>query len=179
MNCDAMPEKSVQRFLEGEAKAGGEPAVQGFLHLPEHGNGDAAVLTHGAGGNCDAELLMAVAEALAREGIAVLRCDLPFRHMRRHGPPFSGGAARDRDGLRRAIAALRKRTSGRMFVGGHSYGGRQASMLLAEEPRLAAGLLLLSYPLHPPKKPAELRVKHFPQIVTPTFFAHGERDPFG
>jgi len=66
----------------------------------------------------------------------------------------------------------------RVFLAGHSYGGRQASMLLAEDPGVADGLLLLSYPLHPPKKPTELRTKHFPQLVKPAFLVHGTRDPF-
>src|SRR5262249_23320558 len=62
---------------------------------------------------------------------------------------------------------------------GHSYGGRQSSMLLAEEPQLADGLLLLSYPLHPPRKPEQLRVKHLPDLKVPALFVHGTRDPFG
>jgi len=52
-------------------------------------------------------------------------------------------------------------------------------MLAAEEPDLAAGLLLLSYPLHPPKRPAEMRTAHFAQLSTPALFIHGTRDPFG
>jgi predicted alpha/beta-hydrolase family hydrolase len=66
-----------------------------------------------------------------------------------------------------------------VFLGGHSYGGRQASMLAASEPGLVERLLLLSYPLHPPKKPSELRTGHFPSLQTPAFFVHGERDAFG
>jgi predicted alpha/beta-hydrolase family hydrolase len=69
--------------------------------------------------------------------------------------------------------------SGRIFLGGHSYGGRQGSMLAAEQHGLVAGLLLLSYPLHPPRKPAQLRTGHFPQLKTPALFVHGSRDPFG
>jgi predicted alpha/beta-hydrolase family hydrolase len=88
-------------------------------------------------------------------------------------------AARDREGLRRAVEILREKTPGRVFLGGHSYGGRQASMLAAEQPQLAAGLTLLSYPLHPPRKPAELRTAHFPQLSTAALFVHGSRDPFG
>ena len=64
-------------------------------------------------------------------------------------------------------------------MGGHSYGGRQASMLASEAPQLADGLLLFSYPLHPPRKPNELRTGHFPKLATPTFFVHGTRDSFG
>lgn len=88
-------------------------------------------------------------------------------------------AARDREGLRRAVDVLRSRTRGRIFLGGHSYGGRQGSMLAAEQPQLVAGLLLLSYPLHPPRKPEQLRTTHFPQLKTPALFVHGGRDPFG
>jgi hypothetical protein len=69
--------------------------------------------------------------------------------------------------------------SGRLFLGGHSYGGRQSSMLCAEEPSLAAALLLLSYPLHPPRKPDQQRTQHLPDLRTPTLFVHGTRDPFG
>ena len=52
-------------------------------------------------------------------------------------------------------------------------------MLLAENPAAAAGLLLLSYPLHPPRKPDQMRTAHLPQLKTPALFVHGERDPFG
>jgi uncharacterized protein len=156
-----------------------EPAVRGFLHEPEQANGDGLVLTHGAGANCQSKLLIALADAFAGVGCLVLRCDLPFRQSRPHGPPFPAMAARDREGLRRAVDMLRSRTPGRIFLGGHSYGGRQGSMLAAEQPQLAAGLLLLSYPLHPPRKPAQLRTAHFSQLKTPSLFVHGGRDPFG
>ena len=156
-----------------------EPAVRGFLHEPARPNTDALFLTHGAGANCQSKLLTAVANAFADAGYLVLRCDLPFRQSRPHGPPFPAMAARDREGLRRAVDVLRPHTAGRIFLGGHSYGGRQATMLAAGQPQLAAGLLLLSYPLHPPRKPAELRTAHFPQLNTPALFVHGSRDPFG
>jgi predicted alpha/beta-hydrolase family hydrolase len=156
-----------------------EPAVRGFLHEPPQPNGDGLVLTHGAGANCQSKLLIALAGAFADAGYLVLRCDLPFRQSRPHGPPFPAMAARDREGLRRAVDVLRSKTQGRIFLGGHSYGGRQGSMLAANQPQLVAGLLLLSYPLHPPRKPAELRTAHFPQLKTPSLFVHGGRDPFG
>ena len=156
-----------------------EPAVRGFLHEPAQANGDGLVLTHGAGANCQSKLLIALASAFTDAGYLVLRCDLPFRQSRPHGPPFPAMAARDREGLRRAVDVLRTKTPGRIFLGGHSYGGRQGSMLAAEQPQLVAGLLLLSYPLHPPRKPAELRTGHFPQLKTSSLFVHGGRDPFG
>jgi uncharacterized protein len=73
---------------------------------------------------------------------------------------------------------MRGRVRGRVFLGGHSYGGRQASILAAGEPGLADALLLLSYPLHPPRRPAELRTAHLLSLRTPALFAHGSRDPF-
>ena len=127
---------------------------------------------------------MALADALASAGFAVLRCDLPFRQQRPYGPPRPGDAERDRAGLRNAVDCMRRawfRTPGmeRIFLGGQSYGGRQATMLCADEPDLAAGLLLLSYPLHPPGKPAQLRVQHLPKLHVPALFVHGTHDPFG
>ena len=156
-----------------------EPTIHGFLHLPPGVVGSAIVLTHGAGSDCNAKLLVELSNAFEAAGIAVLRFDLPFRLARPHGPPSPSGASQDRDGIRRAIAVMRERTKGRLFVGGHSYGGRQASMLVSEEPGLVEGLFLLSYPLHPPGKANQLRTSHFPKLTKPTFFVHGSRDPFG
>jgi predicted alpha/beta-hydrolase family hydrolase len=166
---------AIQEFSDLTA----DPPVRGFLHEPVRAKGEALVLTHGAGANCQSRLLIALATAFADAGFLVLRCDLPFRQSRPHGPPFPAMAARDREGLRRAVAAMRQKIPGRIFLGGHSYGGRQASMLASEQPGLAAGLLLLSYPLHPPRKPAELRTGHFSRLETPALFVHGSRDPFG
>jgi hypothetical protein len=155
-----------------------DPAVRGFLHAPVQANGDALILTHGAGSDCNAPLLVALSETFADNGYLVLRCDLPFRQQKRSGPPF-GHAEKDRAGLRNAVAVLRKLVSGQVFLGGHSYGGRQASILCAGEPSLISGLLLLSYPLHPPRKPEQRRTQHFPDLRPRSLFVHGTRDPFG
>src|SRR4051812_10641070 len=154
------------------------PAVRGTLHLPTEPSGDGLVLTHGAGGNKDMPLLIALAEQLATDGVAVLRCDLPFRQQRSSGPPRRSDAE-DRGGLKRALEVFRPHAPNRLFLGGQSYGGRQATMLLAEESRLADGLLILSYPLHPPGKPDRLRTKHLPSLRVPCLFASGTKDPFG
>ena len=156
-----------------------DPAVIGVLHSPANTIGDALVLTHGAGSNCNAPLLIALSEIFAENGYTVLRCDLPFRQKKPTGPPFPGNAERDRHGLRNAVMALRKNVADRIFLGGHSYGGRQASILCAAEHELVSGLLLLSYPLHPPRKPEQLRTQHLPNLRTPSLFVHGTRDPFG
>lgn len=170
-----MASSSFRAFTEDTV----EPRVRGFLHVPETANGDGLVLTHGAGGNAAAPLLVALAEAFAGAGFTILRCDLPYRQSRSYGPPGPGDAARDRAGLSNAVAAIKKMISARVFIGGISYGGRQASMLCAEEPELVAGLLLLSYPLHPPGKPQQPRTQHFPNLQVPTLFVQGTRDAFG
>ena len=149
------------------------------MHRPATPGKDGFVLTHGAGGNANAPLLVALANALSSKGFTVVRYNLPFRQERPFGPPRPAGAARDREGLKQEVEAMRKEVEGRIFLGGHSYGGRQASMLCAEQNELVDGLLLLSYPLHPPGKPEQPRTKHLPDLRTPTLFVHGTHDPFG
>lgn len=153
--------------------------VQGFLHMPGGHANCGLVITHGAGGNCNAPLLIAVADALSSLGFAVLRCNLAFRQRRVSGPPLPASSPRDREGLRQALRELRKIASGPLFLGGHSYGGRQGSMLAADEPDVCQGLLLFSYPLHPPNKPEQKRTEHFPRLRVPSLFVHGTKDPFG
>jgi uncharacterized protein len=189
-----LPAATIHEFVDDSI----EPHVRGFLHLSNANNGNGLVLTHGAGSNAKAPLLIALAETFSSAGFTVLRCNLPYRQNRSWGPPGPGDAARDRAGLKNAIAALSKvvapplsRTllAGQggesnfpersIYLAGHSYGGRQSSMLCAEEPDLVAGLLLLSYPLHPPRKPEQLRTGHLPNLRTPTIFVQGTRDPFG
>jgi len=162
-----------------EAPAAALPAVRGVLHRPSSPSGDGLVLTHGAGGDCGSPIIVDLAGAFADGGFVVLRCDLPYRQARRHGPPSPAGAERDRQGLRHAAQIMRGLVSGRVFLGGVSYGGRQASMLAAAEPELVEALLLLSYPLHPPAQPHRLRTEHFPRLRRPALFVHGNHDPFG
>lgn len=150
--------------------------VRGFLH-PGEGKGG-LVLTHGAGGDATSHLLVAVAEAFAASGVTVLRYDLPFRIRRPKGPPSPGGSAADRQGLAAAVAALRETVAGPLYLGGQSYGGRQALMLAADDPKVADALLLLSYPLHPPGKPDRMRTDHFSRLRVPCVFVHGTKDGF-
>jgi uncharacterized protein len=188
-----LPSSSIREFVSDVV----EPHVRGLLHVPAAPNQNGLVLTHGAGSNAQAPLLRALAETFAAIGFTVLRCDLPYRQTRSFGPPGPGDAARDRAGLKSAVAALQKLmgapvlpaversedfpnpSSGKIFLAGHSYGGRQSSMLCAEEPDLVSGLLLLSYPLHPPRRPEQQRTQHLPDLRTPTLFVQGTRDPFG
>jgi predicted alpha/beta-hydrolase family hydrolase len=180
-----MPSESIPQILTDVSV---DPFVRGLLHRPANPNGNGLVLTHGSGSNCQSPLLIAIAASFAEAGFVVLRCDLPYRQDRPFGPPGPGDAKRDRAGLKNALAVLRNLATGRIFLGGQSYGGRQASMLCAEPlpekalqkaTELAAGLLLLSYPLHPPRKPGQLRTQHFFHLRTPVLFVQGTRDPFG
>jgi predicted alpha/beta-hydrolase family hydrolase len=172
----AVSENKISQFID---ETDGEAPVRGFLHSAGKESVGAMVLIHGAGGNCNAPLLVALATKFAGAGVTTLRCDLPFRQRRATGPPSPSDAKRDQQGLRRAVTLMRERMPGRCFLGGSSYGGRQASMLLANEPSLVDGLLLLSYPLHPPGRAAKLRTEHLPQLQTPTLFISGTKDAFG
>jgi predicted alpha/beta-hydrolase family hydrolase len=161
---------SVDRFEQ--------PGVKGWRHQPDKVKA-AMLLSHGAGGNCQAPLMVSIATAFSEAGYCVLRWDLPFRQARPRGAPGGSGEC-DREGIRQAVKVLREHAAGvPVYLAGQSYGGRQSSMVAAEDPSLADGLLLLSYPLHPPGKPAQLRTEHFPKLHVPALFVHGTRDPFG
>ncbi len=137
------------------------------------------MLTHGAGGNRESDLLQRVCDEWARRGWLAIRYNLPYRRRRPTGPP-SGSAATDRAGIDEAITLCRTLTDGPLIAGGHSYGGRQTSMVVAEaNPAQVDVLTLFSYPVHPPGKPERPRTEHLPDITVPTVFTHGTSDPFG
>jgi len=153
--------------------------VRGYLHQPDAAPNAALALFHGAGSNCQAPLLIAVAEAFRDAGWLVLRGDLPYRQQNPTGPPLRSSKL-DREGIRRAAEELRALAPGvPLCLAGHSYGGRQCSMLAAEDSTVADALLLLSYPLHPPREPSKPRTEHFGTLHVPALFVHGTRDPFG
>lgn len=154
--------------------------VAAELDLPDGSPTGVVILAHGAGGNRTAVPLLALSEALTAAGMAVARIDLPYRQLRPKGPPSAARSNRDREGIRAALDVVSARLPGiPAAIGGHSYGGRQASMVAAEDPSGISALVLTSYPLHPPGKPERLRIEHLPQLTVPTVIAQGERDPFG
>ena len=122
------------------------------------------LLTPGASATRDHPQLVAIDKALAAEGVAVQRIDLPSS---RPGPKVLRAIA---DGA----AAL---SVDRRLLGGRSFGGRMCSVAVAEG-LPAAGLVLVSYPLHPPGRPDQRRVDHFPQLAVPCLFVSGTRDAF-
>jgi predicted alpha/beta-hydrolase family hydrolase len=135
-------------------------------------------LTHGAGGDRESPLLQQVCDEWARRGWLAVRYNLPYRRRRPKGPP-SGSAAGDRAGIIEAITVCRSLSDGPLIAGGHSYGGRQTSMVVASHEASVDVLTLFSYPVHPPGKPEHPRTEHLPDIRVPTVFAHGTSDPFG
>lgn len=155
-----------------------DDGVVASIHHPDGEPRATVVLAHGAGGNRHAAILLAYADDLTKRGLAVARIDLPYRQRRPKGPPSPATAAADRVGIAAACRRFRGLSTGPLVVGGHSYGGRQASMLLAEDTGVADALFLSSYPLHPPGKPDRLRVEHLPAVTVPTLVIHGRSDPF-
>lgn len=152
--------------------------IAGVAHQPEGDPNGVVVLTHGAGGNRESPLLQQVCDEWARRGWLAVRYNLPYRRHRPTGPP-SGSAATDRAGIVEAITMCRGLADGPLIAGGHSYGGRQTSMVVAGGQARVDVLTLFSYPVHPPGKPERPRTEHLPDITVPTVFTHGTSDPFG
>jgi predicted alpha/beta-hydrolase family hydrolase len=152
--------------------------IAGIAHEPDGTPSGVVVLTHGAGGSRESALLQQLCDEWARRGWLAVRYNLPYRRRRPKGPP-SGSAATDRAGIVEAIAVCRDLADGPLIAGGHSYGGRLTSMVVAEKPQPVDVLTLFSYPVHPPGKPERARTEHLPDIAVPTAFTHGTSDPFG
>jgi predicted alpha/beta-hydrolase family hydrolase len=152
--------------------------IAGIAHEPDGRPRGAVVLTHGAGGSRESALLKKICDEWARRGWLAVRYNLPYRRRRPKGPP-SGSAATDQAGIVEAIELVRDMAKGPVVAGGHSYGGRMTSMVVADGAAGVDVLTLFSYPLHPPGKPERARTEHLPRIEVPTVFTHGTSDPFG
>jgi uncharacterized protein len=152
--------------------------IAGIAHEPKGKAKGAVMLTHGAGGSRESPLLVKICDEWARRGWLAVRYNLPYRRRRPKGPP-SGSAATDQAGVVEAIALAHTLTKGPVIAGGHSYGGRMTSMVIADQDAAVDVLTLFSYPLHPPGKPERARTEHLPRITVPTVFTHGTADPFG
>ncbi len=134
------------------------------------------VLTPGAGADRDHPTLVALEAALAP--LPVLRMNFANRERGAKGPERAEAAVPYLRERADAWAAELGADPGRLVLGGRSFGGRMASMAVAQG-QPAAGLVLLSYPLHPPGKPDRLRIEHLPAIHVPVLAVSGDRDPFG
>jgi uncharacterized protein len=151
-------------------------AVTAAVHQPQRVSGPGVLLAPGAGGDLDGEGLVALAQVLSDLGLPTVRTNLPHRELGRRAAPraeASVGVYRQiLDAARHEVRGVRQ-----WIVGGKSYGGRVASLAVADGLE-ALGLLFYGYPLHPPGKPEKLRVAHWPQIPVPSLFLQGDRDTF-
>lgn len=134
------------------------------------------ICAHGAGGHMEDRAIRAVRDVFTPLGVGVVRFNFFYR-ARRSGRPdpmpkllacFDAVVSRVRQELAPKV----------LLVGGRSMGGRAASMLIADAPSLADGLLLLAYPLHPPGHPEKQRTAHLSSISVPVLCFNGTRDPF-
>jgi predicted alpha/beta-hydrolase family hydrolase len=132
------------------------------------------LLAPGAGADRDQSTLVALDKAATAAGMAVARMDFPYRKAGRRAPDRPPVLLQ---AVREEAAALSRRCQ-HMVLGGRSMGGRVFSIAVAEGVP-AAGLLLISYPLHPPGRPENLRTEHLPQLDVPCLFVSGTRDTFG
>lgn len=154
------------------------------MHFLFDGPDDARMtllLAHGAGAPMDSTSMNAATAALAEVGVRVVRFEFGYMAARRSGerkPPPK--AEKVMPEYLAAVEALGP-TSGPLFIGGKSMGGRVASMVADElfEAGRIAGLVCLGYPFHPPGKPEQLRTAHLEGLKAPALIVQGTRDEFG
>jgi predicted alpha/beta-hydrolase family hydrolase len=153
----------------------GEEGTSALFEPATDVSGDVLVLAHGAGGNMEHRHMGALAAEFARRGLHVVRFNFLYRELGQ-GPPDRMPRLMECYAavVRRVREEVRPR---RLFIGGHSMGGRTATMLAAEGFE-CDGLVLLAYPLHPPGKPEKLRSEHLPRIRQPVLAFSGTRDEF-
>lgn len=133
----------------------------------------------------DSAFMNALSNAISSQGVRVVRFEFPYMALRRED-----GRKRPPNDQRQLLLSWREHIqqardrlgSGPLFIGGKSMGGRMASMA-ATDPAVAEqgvrGCLCFGYPFHPPGKPENWRIDHFPDVQVPLWVAQGERDPFG
>ncbi|MGD6978465.1 MULTISPECIES: alpha/beta hydrolase family protein [Citricoccus] len=133
------------------------------------------VVAHGAGAGMDHPFLIGFTGALNDAGVATWRFNFPYAEA---GKKFPDRAPKAVATWRAVMAAARERAGGaQVWAAGKSFGGRMASMAVAEGME-AAGLVFLGYPLHPPGKPGKLRDEHLYGLTLPMLFLQGSRDTF-
>ncbi len=137
------------------------------------------VLFPGAGSSASHASLVSLEEALAP--MPVLRVDFPYRKAGKSFPDKAPVLVECVKSEVRAFAESLGVPTTSLVIGGRSMGGRMCSMANTdtEDPLHVAGLVLMSYPLHPPKKPENLRTEHLPRISAPVLAISGTKDDFG
>ncbi|GAB5079171.1 alpha/beta hydrolase family protein [Arthrobacter sp. AD-310] len=137
------------------------------------------VVAHGAGAGMEHPFLRGFTGALNGLGIATLRFNFPYREAGRRFPDRPPVAIATWRAIMAAAAdqAASYGDAGPLWAAGKSFGGRMASMAVADG-MPAAGLVYLGYPLHPPGKPEKLRDEHLYGVSAPMLFLQGTRDTF-
>jgi len=139
------------------------------------------VLAHGAGAPMDSPFMAEMASLLSERGLDVVRFEFAYMARRREegikAPPDR--AARLTACFRTILDDVRRASSGPVWIGGKSMGGRMATLLAAEADTPVDGCVVFGYPFHPPGKPEKTRLDHFPALAAPVLICQGERDPFG
>ena len=131
------------------------------------------LLAHGAGGHMEHRHMTELAAQLRSRGLHVVRFNFLYKE-KKAGPPDR--MPRLMETFAAVVAKVREMLSPRhLIIGGHSMGGRVASMMAANQ-FACDGLLLLAYPLHPSGQPQKLRDAHLAQISVPTLCLNGTRD---
>lgn len=152
----------------------GAPSVSGLLQAPPDARA-CYVFAHGAGAGMTHGFMVAVADQLARRGIATLRFQFPYmeRGSKRPDPPRIAHAA-----VRAAVAAASRIAPGLpLIAGGKSFGGRMSSQAQAASPLPGVrGLVFLGFPLHPAGRPSDERARHLFDVQVPMLFVQGSRD---
>ena len=142
-------------------------------------NAQGLVLFPGAGSSSQHSALIAIEQAVVP--LPTLRVDFPYRMAGKKFPDKAPElVASIKDAVRAFAAQLRCETSS-IVIGGRSMGGRMCTMAASDEvdPLAVLGVVCIGYPLHPPKKPKQLRTAHFGNLRTPLLFVSGTRDEFG
>lgn len=141
---------------------------------PASGRGT-VVVAHGAGAGMEHPFLTGFTDALNAAGFSTLRFNFPYREQGRRMPgPAAHAIATWRAA---AVHARSLAPEASLWAAGKSYGGRMASMAVAEGMDVD-GLIYLGYPLHPPGRPDKPRTEHLPSITVPQLFIEGSNDPF-
>ncbi|GGM45895.1 alpha/beta hydrolase family protein [Microbacterium saperdae] len=138
-------------------------------------SGDIVLIAHGAGAGKDHPFLVGLAEALVARGVSTLRFNFPYVEQGRRMPGPAAHAIATWNAV--VTWARAQDPAARVWATGKSYGGRMASMAVAEG-LVVDGLAYLGYPLHAPGKPEKPRAEHLPAITIPQLFIEGTNDPF-
>lgn len=168
-------EKTVRKILLAD-----KTAVSSVWAVPSDfrsGHSDALVLAHGAGSDMNSDFISFVHNEFAKNGLLTVKFNFPYMEVGRKAPD---SPQRLESTWRAVLQQIRKSKDlqpGQLFAGGKSLGGRIASQVVSQGDNVD-GLVFFGYPLHPPGRPAKLRIAHFSKLTCPILFIEGSRDPF-